>query len=309
MRWAALAVSSAAAGGLIIWMVRPDANASAPVATLSPAPQHVAAGGSLFGTRMDGYIRSEEGELVLSPELLRRFEYFLSQSGEKSLGQIRSEIEASLDQDLALSAAKQAKELLGRYLSFREALKGIKLSADQSGQSLSALQTRLQRYRDTRKQFFSEKEIAALFGSNDREDDLALQRVALRNDSRLSDAEKRAREAALDATLSVAERQQRDASISHLSLASAVDSARAKGASTAQIFEIRAQTVGAEAAQRLAELDREESAWQARIESYTQARQHVLQSASTVNADTALQQLRDRMFSKEEQLRLPAFEH
>jgi len=88
----------------------------------------------------------------------------------------------------------------------------------------------------------------------------------------------------------------------------AVRQARARGASEDDIYRLRAAGLSAATATQLADMEREEAAWQARIGAYFVERDRLLANASAVPADELLHQLRDARFSAAEQQRLTAFE-
>ena len=80
---------------------------------------------SLMGTDMDGRLGSAEGQLILGPGLIRRFEYHLSAIGELPLAQIRANIERDIDAELALPGRREARRLLDAYLALRAALSAV----------------------------------------------------------------------------------------------------------------------------------------------------------------------------------------
>lgn len=82
----------------------------------------------------------------------------------------------------------------------------------------------------------------------------------------------------------------------------AVRRMRAQGASEDEVYRARATAMGAEAAATLARLDQEEALWQQRVAAYLAQRQ------ASVADPVALQALKDRLFTAEEQGRLAAYE-
>ncbi len=104
-------------------------------------------------------------------------------------------------------------------------------------------------------------------------------------------------------------REERLAPTRVIRLEESVSAMRAKGASDDEVYRFRAQTLTPEAAARLADLDREEAAWKARIATYLAERAKLQDTAKGIEQQSAaLQQLRDAQFSAEEQRRLPAYE-
>ncbi|HEY0846390.1 MAG TPA: lipase secretion chaperone [Noviherbaspirillum sp.] len=86
---------------------------------------------------------------------------------------------------------------------------------------------------------------------------------------------------------------------------------RSQGASEDEVYRLRAQRLSPETAERLAQLERDESQWQARIELYLAERARLLSldaGAQGAAPTETLQQLRNAFFSAEEQERLAAYE-
>jgi lipase chaperone LimK len=84
---------------------------------------------------------------------------------------------------------------------------------------------------------------------------------------------------------------------------------RAQGGSEDDVYRMRAAATSPEAANRLADVDREEAAWKARIAAYLAQRGAVLSAAgSDEDHAAAMADLRNRLFTPEEQRRLAAYE-
>jgi lipase chaperone LimK len=92
-------------------------------------------------------------------------------------------------------------------------------------------------------------------------------------------------------------------------LEEAAQQIRAQGGSEDDVYRMRAAATSPEAANRLADVDRDEAAWKARIAAYQAQRAAVL-SAPGSDADraAAMGDLRNRLFTPEEQQRLAAYE-
>lgn len=272
-----------------------------------PAPMFAR---SFFGTTPDGELGAGQGELVLNQELLRRFDYYLAAVGERNIAEIRIEIERDLERELKPEAARQSKQILGRYLEFKKALVALERSPGINGNAVDTMRARLSAIQAVRGRYFSVQEQQALFADNDARDLQALERQAIQQDASLNPVQKAARLAELDARLTSEQRRDREAPVQHLKLAAAVDAARSQGASDAQIQQIRVESVGSEAAERLAALDKEEADWQRRIGVYLSERAKLLANTQLPEAErqAAVQRLRQERFSELEQKRLGAFE-
>lgn len=258
---------------------------------------------SMEGTRPDGNVRQgKAGQLVVDAELGHLFDYYLAALGEKDLPAIRSEIERELDRRLAPAAASEGKRLLGRYLDYKRALADLEKSLPASSDVVKSARARLTAMQQLRTRFFSPAEIQGLFGNADAYDLDALARLEIARDSRLTDRQRADKLAALDRRLSPAAREDREAPVRIVKLEATARELRERGASDDDIYRLRAAALSPEAANRLAQLDREEADWKRRIDAYLAQRRQLAAGGA------GLQQLRDQLFTVEEQKRLGAYE-
>ena len=264
---------------------------------------------SLAGTTPDGGATATAADaLVLDPALIRLFDYYLTTVGERPIAAIQSQVEHDLDGRLAPHAARQAKDLFSRYLQFKTALK-TQRPAKPTGRSVDMLREGLRMMLALRATYFSEAESQALFGPQDAEASAALARMAVEQDPALSDQQRRERLAALDARLPASVRAEREAPLAIVRLEEAAQQIRAQGGSEDDVYRMRAAATSPEAANRLADVDREEAAWKARIAAYQAQRATVLSTpGSDADRAVAMSDLRNRLFTPEEQRRLAAYE-
>lgn len=268
---------------------------------------------SLEGTRPDGELAVAEGEaLVVNAELVRLFDYYLSGVGEKPVDAIRREIERVLDERLKARAASEAKDVLSRYLAYKQALVDVEKNPAATGGSTEAMRARLAAMQQTRTRFFSAAEAEAMFGMEDAQHLDAVARLEIGQDPSLSPAQKAEKLAALDAALPPPLRDARDAPLQIVRLEETVSKLRNQGASDDDIYRMRAAALSPEAAARLADVDREDVQWKARINAYLAERARLLAATApqrSEDREAALQQLRQVHFAEEEQKRLPAYEN
>ena len=304
-----VAAAMAAAIFLTAWLTQPE-----PKAEVKPNGD-----GNLFafvksmeGTRPDGNIASTpDDQLQVNAELPRMFDYYLAALGEKTLDEIRAEIERQLDQRLKPNAAEQAKRLLARYLDYKRDLVTVEkdLQAKAPGNGIDAIKARLDAIQQSRLRFFSPEEVQAMFGLEDAYDRDNLARYEIAQDKTLTEAQKKERLAALDAAMPPELRKEREAPLAIVRLEETAQQMRANGASDDDVYRMRAAALNPEAAARLAEVDREEAAWKSRIADYLAERSRLLNSGmADAERQAAIQQLRDSRFTQLEQKRLPAYE-
>jgi lipase chaperone LimK len=78
---------------------------------------------SLEGTDVDGaWPRDERGRFTAGPELLRRFDYYLSATGEEDAAAIRAHVVASAAAELLPADVERAVAMYDRYVGYRAAL-------------------------------------------------------------------------------------------------------------------------------------------------------------------------------------------
>lgn len=267
---------------------------------------------SLEGTRPDGDAKAVAGEaLVVDVALRNLFEYYLAAVGEKSIDDIRAETERELDRKLKPAIASQAKQLLGRYLDYKRALLELEKNAQLAGNASATVRARIDAMQQVRSRYFSAVENAGLFGFDDAYDLDAVARMEISQNAALTAAQKQARIAALDAAMPAALREAREAPMAVVRLEESVVKMRQGGASDDEIYRMRAAAISPEAAARLAEVDRDESAWKSRIDVYLGERRNYLAANPALDEQTresALAQLRQNRFSQDEQRRLAAYE-
>ena len=310
MTWAAGGVAAAAL--VVIGLQRlpastPRAVDAAPGA--APAGQRPLAATSLAGTTPGGAaVAAPDQSLRLDPGLIRLFDYWLTTVGERPLPAIRADVERDLDSRLAPPAARQAKDLSARYLAFKTALKAQR-PARPAGRSVDMLRAGLRTLLALRAAYFTDAESQALFGPQDAEARDALARMAIEQDPALDPAQRAQRLAGFDARLPAGVRAEREAPLAVVRLEEAAQKIRAQGGSEDDVYRMRAAATSPEAANRLADLDRDEAAWKARIAAYLAQRAALRSAPGSDDARAAAAvDLRNRLFTPEEQRRLAAYE-
>lgn len=261
------------------------------------------------GTKPDGDLKVAPNGLVVDAELGHLFDYYLSAMGEKSLAAIKVETERELDRKLSPAAAAQAKKLLARYLDYKRDLIDVEKNIKVANSQAAGIRARINALNQVRAKYFSAEEIKGLFGFNDAYDQDALARIEVEENKALNPEQKQQALAKLDQQLPPEIRAAREAPLKLTKVEEQVAQIRAKGGTDQDIYQLRAKAFSPEAAARLAEVDREEAQWQARIKAYLAQRNQIRQSAqSEAQQLAAIAALRQQQFSEQEQIRLPAYE-
>lgn len=257
---------------------------------------------SLRGTHPDGEIALDPfGQLQLDAGLVHRFEHFLSLIGEFGLADIRDLLQAQLQDEFGDAVAAQAIDAFDRYLALREEIAATELADD--------LGVRLEQLRALRREHFGAA-ADTMFGAEEAEIAYSIARREVLRDASMSSAERSAALAALDAARDPQQRAlQRDATAPQL-----VDEQTRQfdvlNTDPATRNAERSALWGDEAAQRLAALDTERAAWDARVAAYQFERDRLLarpdlsQAARQRQIDT----LRAGRFDGVERQRIEALE-
>ena len=304
-------------GGVLVWFQNEGSEASHPAA-LGPVTRAAPFVRSMQDTLPDGDLQtmqsvantSASGVLAYG-ELKRLFDYYLSAVGEQSIATITQQIRGELDRRLPAPQAAKAQCLLALYIEFKRELLRLESQPQLAGNGVSAVRGRLLAMQDLRGRFFSEEETQGMFGFEDAYDMDAIARLEISQNPALNALQKQQQLATLDAAMPANLRREREASSVVVRVEQQAQELRAKGASEDDIYRMRAKEFDPQAAARLAEVDREETAWKGRIARYLEARNQLLKAqANTPESErqTLLAQLRQTHFTEGERPRLPAYE-
>jgi lipase chaperone LimK len=316
-------VGSVVVVGLIVfWLVagREDSGAPTPSAAVAPsaptASESAQAPGaaaptdsiealaqrplpeSLRGTDVDGGLTvTADGHFVPTADAIALFDYFLAASGEESADVIRARIIAHIRSRLDGDAALEAEALLETYLAFREELRELAGASEVP----SDLERRLQWIRELRRKHFGAEVAETLFGESEDVARIDLERRRVAMDKSLEPEERLARLEALNAQLPESVRATRSEARAPQRVHEEVEALRRSGASDAEIFALREQRFGREAAERLAQYDTARETWEQRLEIYHGERDDFLgrgyvAELSPEEREAALEALRSEHF-------------
>lgn len=244
-------------------------------------------------------------------ELRRLFDYYLSTVGEQSIEAITAHIRAELQRRLPPPQALKAQRLLALYIEFKRELVDLEAKPELAGNAVAAIRRRMLAVQDLRGRYFSADEVDGMFGFEDAYDQDAVARLEISQDPTLSAQHKQQRLAALDAAMPENLRKERDASNVVARIEQQAQALRAQGASEDDVYRMRARELDPPAAARLAEVDREESAWKGRIARYLDERARLLKAQANApesERQASVAQLRQSLFSETERPRLVAYE-
>jgi lipase chaperone LimK len=228
--------------------------------------------GSLRGTDVvGGFVVGEDGHLRPTPDALALFDYYLAASGEEPLASLRARIVDAIHARLDGVAADEAVALLDDYLGLRAELRALA----EAGEPPHDLERRLQWIRELRRERLGPETADALFGREEATMAVDLERRRIALDDSIDEATRTERLAALEAELPEDVRAARARARAPARTHERVEALRDAGASEAEIFAVRAEQFGAEAAERLAALDARQAEWNARLEAFRRERAEI----------------------------------
>ncbi|UUY06969.1 hypothetical protein LRS11_14115 [Pseudomonas sp. J452] len=249
----------------------------------------------------------EQGNLKIEASLLHLFEFYLAGLEEEGVDKVLIRVHRELAGQLQGAALEQARNLLRRYVDYRIALKDL----PQSNGDLNpeSLRQRLDALKAFRQQYFSVEEYAVFFANDNAEDEYMLQRLALSQQQGLNDNQQQQALSELEAQLPEDVRLARSESTRYGDLYAATQAMQAEGASAEEIRLLREQTLGSEAAQRLAELDQQQAEWQQRLSDYASERDRLRAAGlSQTDLHNALSELQASRFDELERKRVQALD-
>jgi lipase chaperone LimK len=257
---------------------------------------------SLRGTRIDGDLELDPlGRFKATVNARRLFDYHLTASGEASLDAIRARIVAVIERRLPPEAARDAVDLLDRYLLYRERARQI-AAADPGDDDAHA---RFATIWALRREVLGNADAEAFFAEEEAYDRVALERARIMTNPFLSSAERAQQLPVADAALPEPLREVRDAATLPMRLDGATAAVRAAGGGDADVEALRVEMVGADAAARLAALDREEAEWRRRLDAFRDARSALEQQGARADEIRALL---ESSFTPTERLRVEALD-
>ena len=253
---------------------------------------------SLIGTSQDvRLLLDRNGHFQPASDSLQLFEFYLAGIEEEPIATVLQRIHWDMAQQLKEPALGEARELLRRYLDYRIALMDLPQLASMDPQ---ALEHRFNRISQLRQQHFNNTEYPLFFSADEQEDRRMLAQLA--NPAASAQIQQRFAQ-----QLSPEQRESRAQITRDGELYARVEQLRESGASVAEIYQLREQTLGSQAAKALADLDLQRAQWQSRLADYSSARQRILNSGlAATDQQLAINQLLTERFDPQEQLRAQA---
>jgi lipase chaperone LimK len=263
---------------------------------------------SFRGTEVDGRFEVDaSGNLIINEEVRHLFDYFLAAIGEEPLERTIERLRDYIDATLEAPARGQAQALLDQYLDYKQQLAQLEQDLPQLA-TLDGLRSREAAVQALRARVFSAEAHQAFFAREEGFNRFSLERLAIRQNSVLDDAD---RAAAIDQLRAALPEELQVHVLPQLQQELRVQTKQlGPDATPEKIRQLRQQLVGAEATSRLEALDVQRQQWRQRLQSYVNEKQRLEAhpGLSGTEREAALQRLIEERFDERERLRLEAAE-
>jgi len=249
-----------------------------------------------------------DGNLIVGMELKDFFEIYLSAMGEEELEDILLRIQSALAQQLSSPALEQGYETLKRFIDYKVELANLEQQTpDASLTEIENIRLQKEILAAIQQEYFSPNESEALFSAEADYDQFMLEHLTIQQNTDLSAEQKQQQVSALEATLPEDIRASRNNAMAPAKVYEQAQVMKTEGQSAEAIYQMRAQSLGEEAAQELAALDQSRDAWQQRVNSFKEA-YTTLQDSSLSEQDRQIEieSILARDFSDNERVRVLA---
>ena len=269
---------------------------------------------SLRGTEVDGEFEVDaNGHLKITRGIRNTFDYFLSTVGEEPVETIIARIRAYIHYKLKDPAAHEAEVILDGYIAFKKGLSSIQPPPQPQSTNtidIDAIRRQMDQVAALRTQYLAPDVIQAFFGDEDAYDHYTLARLQLMQNKSLSDAQRAQQLAALEQQLPPSVQESMKTVNQFQNLQAMTDDCKKRNCTAAELRQVRENLVGPEATDRLETLDKENAAWDTRMNSWLSQRAAILKNTSLSDSDRQQQitDQRNTLFNQQEQVRVLALE-
>ena len=257
---------------------------------------------------------NSSGELIVNMKVKNLFEFYLSAMGEDSIEDCIDRIRYNLQDQLPPVALSQATEILEGYIQYRNHIGEIKNNFvarfPQGSYDINTVQEMKQAVRVSRSLFLSDEAINAFYEKEDAYDNVMMQRIAIQNDSSLTNTQKVSQ-------LEELKNQSPDwllAQEKQAKLISVVQKKekgiREKGGTEQEVQALRIEQYGEQAADKLAKLDAQRAVWNDRVVQYRNEAGGVFNSNEYTDSERfqLLTDLRAQYFKGPELIRIQSLD-
>jgi lipase chaperone LimK len=261
---------------------------------------------SLRGTKIPGYFELDpSGHLVVTPSIKSVIEYFLSALGEESIEVAVARIEEYFSKHLTEPATTDAIDILAQYIHYKEALVDLEQISSERNAASTSGHDYLELFRlrnEIRLNSLSPEVYEAFFLTEEKLDIYAARVLELKMESRseskdITDELQKLEDLLPEEERAIRSEERTRQQISH---------AKAQGATEEELYTMRANAYGHEAAVRFAKAESKAHEWNKRYLEYSIKKTQILASEglSEKDKEEEITILKASLFSEYERKRL-----
>lgn len=249
-----------------------------------------------------------DGNLIVGMEIKDLFELYLSAMGEEELDDILLRTQSALAQQLTEPALGQSYDALKRFIDYKVELANLeKQQPDNNLSELESIRQQKEILAAIQQEYFSPSENDALFAAETEYDAFMLEHLTIQQNNQLTSVEKQQQIEALEASLPEEVRAGRESAMAPAKVYQQAQEMKAEGQTAAEIYQMRAESLGEEAASALAQLDQKRTQWQQRLDVFNSEYQSISTSGlSETDQKTEVNALLSRDFDTTESIRVRA---
>jgi lipase chaperone LimK len=249
-----------------------------------------------------------DGNLIVGMELRDLFELYLSAMGEEQLDDILLRTQNALAQQLTAPALEQGYDALKRFIDYKVELANLeKQPLDSNLSELENIRQQKEILAAIQQEYFSPAENDALFAAETEYDAFMLEHLTIQKNQNLTATEKQQQVEALEASLPEEVRIGRENAMAPAKVYQQAQAMKAAGQTESDIYQMRAESLGEEAASALAQLDQQRNQWQQRLDVFNSEYQSISASGlSETDQKIEVNALLARDFDTTESIRVRA---
>jgi lipase chaperone LimK len=271
---------------------------------------------SLIDTRVDGDLAIDaDGRLIISLDIMQMFDYFLSAAGEEPMETIIGRIEEHIREMVPPDAAKEALNILNSYLLYKQGLYALEnqypvhtFDGNLTAPNIVQIKDVLEQRREIRRRYMQPEVVDAFFGEEEMYEQFTMGRLEIQTNNDLTTDEKVTAIEQLEQEFPDDITEDSRKAAEYQAMIREIDILKKQGGNAEEIYELRQNVFGEDAADRLVRLDEKRAIWQSRIDTYVKSRQEVMNAPelSEEEKQQHSEELRQKSFTDRELVRVDA---
>lgn len=269
---------------------------------------------SLAGTNIDGKIEVDgNGKLILSQTIRSLFEYFMSVMNEEGQETTFGRIEEYILLTLPPEAAREALSIFYSYVEYKKSLVKFNPEVDHNQDKtrfIADLKKAIYERMAKRSEHMAPDVVDVFFEDEEAYDIFTIGRLEIDGDPKLSSQEKQAKLEELEEQLSAKLREKRSKLREQKILEKEIAAMKIQGGNEQEIYQLRREAYGKDAADRFLSLDNKRNDLNNRLKEYQSVKNTILASPGISDDDklSQIEELEQNTFTEQELIEVKILE-